>query len=89
MPAARGSPIKFFLCADYKFLLEVMGLGAATSMYACLYCKADKNNRDKKADPGMLGEMMTLGNRVKTSSKACDVYSAKAPPYLLFFRWKM
>ena len=37
--------LEFFLGGDYKFLLTVMGLKGATSLYACLWCKIHKDKR--------------------------------------------
>ena len=37
--------LEYFLGGDYKFLLTVMGLKGATSVYACLWCKIHKEKR--------------------------------------------
>ena len=37
--------LEFFLGGDYKFLLTVMGLKGATSLYACLWCIIHKDRR--------------------------------------------
>jgi len=37
--------LEVFLAADYKFLLATMGLGCATSDYACLWCLVSKKER--------------------------------------------
>lgn len=37
--------VEIFLSWDYKFLLMVMGLNAANSSYACLWCKIFKKDR--------------------------------------------
>ena len=37
--------LEFFLGGDYTFLLTVMGLKGATSLYACLWCKIHKDKR--------------------------------------------
>lgn len=37
--------LSFVLGGDYKFLLLIMGMNAAHSNYACLYCKVTKNER--------------------------------------------
>lgn len=37
--------LEFFLEGDYTFLLTVMGLKGATSLYACLWCKIHKDKR--------------------------------------------
>ena len=37
--------LESFLGGDYKFLLTVMGLKGATSLYACLWCKIHKDKR--------------------------------------------
>lgn len=37
--------VKFCLGADLKFLNEMMGLGACSSTYSCLWCKCPSNER--------------------------------------------
>lgn len=37
--------LNFFLGGDLKFLLMIMGMNAACSHYACLWCKVHKENR--------------------------------------------
>lgn len=37
--------LEFFLGGNYKFLLTLMGLKGATSLYACLWCKIHKDKR--------------------------------------------
>ncbi|XP_065895016.1 uncharacterized protein [Dysidea avara] len=37
--------LEFFLCADYKALLTIMGLKGASSNYACLWCTIHKDDR--------------------------------------------
>ncbi|XP_048586462.1 uncharacterized protein LOC5510708 isoform X2 [Nematostella vectensis] len=37
--------VEFSLGGDYKFLLQTMGLSAANSEYACLWCKVHKKDR--------------------------------------------
>ncbi|EDO29491.1 predicted protein [Nematostella vectensis] len=37
--------VEFFLGGDYKLLLQTMGLRAANSTYACLWCKVHKKDR--------------------------------------------
>ena len=39
--------VEFFLGGDYKFLLLMMGMKGATSIYACLWCKIAKDLRWK------------------------------------------
>ena len=39
--------LEFFLGGDYKFLLIMMGMKAATSNFACVWCKIHKDNRWK------------------------------------------
>lgn len=39
--------LEFFLGGDYKFLLLMMGMKSATSLYACLCCKIHKDYRWK------------------------------------------
>ncbi|KAK3704236.1 hypothetical protein QZH41_020490 [Actinostola sp. cb2023] len=43
--------IELFLGGDYKFLLLVMGLSAATSTYACVWCKVHKKDRGDMSKP--------------------------------------
>lgn len=37
--------LEFFLGGDYKFLLILLGLSAANSNHACVWCKVHKNDR--------------------------------------------
>ncbi|XP_022808035.1 uncharacterized protein LOC111345047 [Stylophora pistillata] len=43
--------IELFLGGDYKFLLLVMGISAANSTYACLWCKVHKKDRGDMSKP--------------------------------------
>lgn len=38
---------EFFLGGDYKFILIMLGLSAATANYACTWCKIHKDDRWK------------------------------------------
>lgn len=38
---------QFFLGGDYKFILIMLGLSAATANYACTWCKIHKDDRWK------------------------------------------
>ena len=45
--------LEYFVGGDYKFLLIMMGMKAATSNFACVWCKIHKDNRwemDKDLD---------------------------------------
>jgi len=44
-------PLEFFLSGDYKFLLLVLGMNAANSTYACIYCKIPKTDRWDMSKP--------------------------------------
>ena len=42
--AGVKTTVKFFLCADYKFLLTTCGLKSANSNNACLFCECHKDS---------------------------------------------
>ena len=54
--------VQILLCADYKFILIALGMKAATSSHACIYCKCpnnmyykgagDRRQHIRKRDPG-------------------------------------
>lgn len=61
--------LEFFLGGNYKFLLTLMGLKGATSLYACLWCKIHKDKRwetDKEFhyfnSPPMMRKLQELRN---------------------------
>ena len=80
--------IEFFLGGDYKFLLLMMGMKGATSIYACLWCKIAKDLR-WKMDFGLdhyntppllrtLEEMTKMSQKKGTQEK----YSCQHEPLL-------
>lgn len=58
--------LEFFLGGDYKFLLTVMGLKGATSLYACLWCKIHKDKHFQHFNtPPMMRTLMEIKELVK------------------------
>lgn len=73
--------LEIFLGGDYKFLLMVMGLNAANSVYACLWCKIAACDRWDTSKPKSfyeskdmkrtLEDLQTLSSKPKTSNYGC------------------
>ncbi|XP_048581436.1 uncharacterized protein LOC125561333 [Nematostella vectensis] len=73
--------VEFFLGGDYKFLLQTMGLSAANSAYACLWCKVHKKDRGDMSkddeyyekDPlrRTLQDIIECGKRKKGENYCC------------------
>ncbi|XP_048584929.1 uncharacterized protein LOC116603099 [Nematostella vectensis] len=73
--------VEFFLGGDYKFLLQTMGLSAANSAYACLWCKVHKKDRGDMSkddeyyekDPlrRTLQDIIECGKRTKGENYCC------------------
>lgn len=80
--------LEFFLGGDYKFLLLMLGMKGATSIYACLWCKIAKTNRwnmefdlehyNKSPLKRTLQEVITLGRKKGNTEK----YSCEHEPLL-------
>lgn len=80
--------LEFFLGGDYKFLLLMLGIKSATSIYACLWCKIAKTNRwnmefdlehyNKSPLQRTLQEVITLGRKKGNTDK----YSCEHEPLL-------
>ena len=77
--------LEFFLGGDYTFLLTVMGLKGATSLYACLWCKIHKDKRwetDKHFQhfnsPLMMRTLLEIKELVKKGKGDCCC--VKVPP---------
>ena len=70
--------LEFFLGGDYTFLLTVMELKGATSLYACLWCKIHKDKRwetDKHFhhfnSPPMMRTLLEIKELVKKGKGDC------------------
>ena len=77
--------LEFFIGGDYKFLLTVMGLKGATSLYACLWCKVHKNNRwetDKHFTCYNSPPMMRTLSEIKSSKGKKNDFSCIREPLL-------
>lgn len=80
--------LEFFLGGDYKFLLLMLGMKGATSIYACLWYKIAKTNRwnmefdlehyNKSPLKRTLQEVITLGRKKGNTEK----YSCEHEPLL-------
>lgn len=80
--------LEFFLGGDYKFLLLMLGMKGATSIYACLWCKIAKTNRwnmefdlehyNKSPLKRTVQEVITLGRKKGNTEK----YSCEHEPLL-------
>ena len=80
--------LEFFLGGDYKFLLLMLGMKGATSIYACLWCKIAKTKRwnmefdlehyNKSPLKRTLQEVITLGRKKGNTEK----YSCEHEPLL-------
>ena len=81
--------LKFYLGADMKFLNEMMGLGACSSKYSCVWCKCPSNERyihtrkwsmlDVELGARTVEEITSLSTLSKNKNMSCV-----APPILPF-----
>ena len=78
--------LDFFLGGDYKFLLILLGLSAANSNHACIWCKVHKNDRwDMSYDLQhyhLLELKRTLEELHKCAGKTTKNYCCIHPPLL-------
>jgi hypothetical protein len=82
-------PLKFYLGAGLKFLNEMMGLGACSSKYSCVWCKCPSSERyiytqkwsmlDGELGARSVDEITRLSTLSKTKNMSCI-----APPILPF-----
>ena len=80
----KSVPVTYYLGGDYKFLLCILGMQAATCDHACIYCKVHKSDRWRLDKDWSLSDVSqgarTVEEMLQLSTKKKNNFSCARPP---------